>query len=365
MFKKTLTATIVSLSLFASPAFATKSIFRADDYNWMKDEKGYALYFKYIDMFKVYTSFSNTVYSDAKVGIFDAGVYDDHEDFYIYSPDENLGEGKYKFHGSIVSSIIAGHAGNSLGARGIVQLNKGLYYHYSSSPNKYEKYARDQADSLDDFLSAGNFDIVNMSIPLSVYSGSQVVSDFSREDYKKHIKWIGYIREVMKRYPKTLFVISAGNSFTNATQDNGAIHYIWDNSSNSAKSLPLDNVIVVGSVNISSNSYVYAEVTEETKYSDYGESVDVYTPAYVVGATTVENGISKYEANNLGTSFSAPMVTAVAALLYSSSSMKGNPRNMKHAILEASNIKKTDNLKHVGSKPLLNAYYSIKYALNE
>jgi len=266
---------------------------------------------------------ANTVHGDfyyyyvstARIAVIDGGFYFNHEEL------SNLkkGTGKRNYHGTLVSGIIMAES-NNVGYRGIVKPKSayGLYYqHYGSTVKQKASFIKAMCPS---------FDVVNLSVNLSNTAYKDKGANF---DLELHLDAMDAYREVFEACSKTLFVLSAGNSDVDAQKENGGIHYTYNSSKNEASYDPLDNVIVVG-----------AHQGGLAPTQDYGESVDIYAPENVGGP--YKSG-STYTQNKLGTSFSAPQVTATAGLAFKSISLRGKPAKVKEYILytlKASNREK-------------------------
>jgi hypothetical protein len=278
-----------------------------------------------------YYYFYKTLY--AKIGVFDAGFYFNHEDI---KNTVKRGTNETHYHGTLVAGIISAEASNGKGYRGIIdtKYTYGLFHKEKgsswSSINSYVK-------SL-----CGAFNIFNISLDLENTSFRQSGNNYNEIKHIKNIqKWRTLISS--PECKNTMFVVAAGNSDVDAKKDMGSLHYEYVN--NSIVYNDLDNVIIVGSIK-------NGEISE-----NYGKSVDIYAPDSVAGPYKHENGNSTYTKYQSGTSFTAPQVTAaVGAVLKSYIIMK--PKDIKEYILNKANLSRITDINGY-SRPILNTYQII------
>ncbi|HAA55498.1 MAG TPA: hypothetical protein DCE42_12125, partial [Myxococcales bacterium] len=155
--------------------------------------------------------------------------------------------------------------------------------------------------------AAAKADVVNISLglhgslPLNLKKGTLIFDT---------TKFGLMYRYVLQRFDKTLFVISAGNEDTPIIDYNAA----WFGGGK------LANVLTVGAT-------AHCAPTQRASFSNYGSLVDISAPGEQVPAlaywkkpvsgTFTQNAPGGAPYNVNGTSFSAPIVSAVAALLKS------------------------------------------------
>lgn len=278
-----------------------------------------------------YYYFYKAIY--AKIGVFDAGFYFEHEDL------KNIlskGTNRKHYHGTLVSGIIAAEAGNNKGYRGIIEPKYiyGLsYLDQGSSWSNISNYIKSLCGSLD---------IFNISLDVENTSFRQSGENY---DEIKHIKNINKWRTLINspECKNSMFIIAAGNSNVDAKKDMGSLHYVHEN--NIIKYKPLDNIIIVGSI----KNGIISE--------NYGESIDIYAPDLLAGPYKYENGDSSYTKYQSGTSYTAPQVTAtVAAVLKSFINM--NPKKIKQYILNKAQLNTIQDVNGY-NRPILNTYQII------
>ncbi|ORX85093.1 subtilisin-like protein [Anaeromyces robustus] len=149
-----------------------------------------------------------------------------------------------------------------------------------------------------------------------------------------------------------IFVGSAGNSFNKLSMSY-------------KKVIPceFDNVICVGSFSSSSLDDVYSV----PEYSNYGPSVDIYAPGNV--KATIYNIDHIEDSENIGTSFSAPLVSGMIAVYMSDIRKKNNkaiftPDTIREEfLLKNGNMEKIDSIR--GIVPIANNNKHIVYSSNE
>lgn len=146
--------------------------------------------------------------------------------------------------------------------------------------------------------------------------------------------------EAIENFPG-LIICSAGNQ--NRPLDNNFLVYP------ACYNQVVDNIISVGAHN--EDNYRWASSTSGSNYSDDGY-VDIYAPGYNITSTWINS--QGYISNLNGTSFAAPIVTGVAALLHSYHK-NIDYSHVKNAILQGSDVLEDEDLGFRNNRKL-NAY---------
>lgn len=234
-----------------------------------------------------------TLNKSIKVAVIDTGVDADHPDLagriasggkgFNYSISSNNSVASDDFndvlgHGTMVAGVIVANTHNSIGVAGVsgnldVKILP-IKVFWGSDPLKATCYTSDIIAAIDYAISQG-VDVINMSLGA-----------------------IGYIEAENLAVQRAInagitVVASAGNDGN--TSDAGKYEY----------PASYNNVISVGSIN-SSNA--------KSVFSSYNDKVSVVAPGEGIVTTEKNSGYSYPSAVN-GTSFSAPVVSAIAAVL--------------------------------------------------
>lgn len=274
------------------------------------------------------------------IGVFDSGFYFEFDDLknQISKGTTSIGN-----HGTLVSGIIAAEKDNGIGYTGIVNPK-----HIYGLNLKDKKNWSDRKDYVIKLCPL--FDVINISQNLSQKSYLHTGDNYDEE---LHLRIMREWRSIFfsKSCSDTTFVLSAGNSDVDAKKENGGVHYVKNYSLGEFEYRPLDNVIVVGSIQGD-------EITQ-----NYGESVDIYAPENVGGPKKVtSSGTSIYSIENNGTSFSAPQVTGTIALIHRE--IRKNPKRLKEFLLykaDLNNISKVRGKSNpTTARPILNIYEIVK-----
>ncbi len=220
--------------------------------------------------------------SSTLVGIIDSGIFLNHED--ISNVNEQLSfdftNNNFLFvdllrHGTSIASIIGATCDNAIGIAGINWKVSMVSYKVSHNNVMQSELTSNVVDAINK-AKEDNVKIINISASL-----------LNTDE----------LYFAIKNYPG-LVIFSAGNDTLNTDIK---LHY--------PSCYDLDNIISVGA---SSRSDTL------TNFTNYGlNSVDLFAPDdYIECASTNDGALDTYLKKS-GTSFSAPMVTGVAALLLS------------------------------------------------
>lgn len=341
-------------------------------------------YLKYIGMEQIYEDLELNS-SQIKVGVIDNGVLSTHVD--MYSNISYLGPQRKMSHGTAVLGAFSGAIiGNGVGTRAIINTDTIFVGRVGNN-----SFFGDELLNFEENLLYSHPRVVNMSIMIPVeYSYTKDPQNFNEWS---HINEMYFLRELAEEYPETLFVLAAGNNGTDAIGNNGGIHYVINPSTNEVEYSPLDNVIVVGSVDIHSTV---------TGLSDYGESVDIVAPSGYMALACNEDGNGYYKAKDEisygdnqydapdsspydnpdscssrdyhfhGTSASAPLVSGGAAILLTKNPDL-TPKEVKNYLLNSGRstsqkwVSRTNKIS-ISSVPILhigNSYDELKSDMGE
>ncbi len=209
-------------------------------------------------------------------------VGDDLNDITDIKYGNNNVTGPDAFHGTFCAGIIGATQNNSLGINGIA--NNVLLMSLRAVPNG-DEYDKDVA----------------LAIRYAVDNGAQVINMSFGKSYSPNKKMVDDAM-LYAQSKGVLLVHAAGNDNKNIdTTDNFPSDILLEGNS-------INNLICVGASTISTKKRLPAV------FSNYGnERVDIFAPGMDVVSTTVE---SEYEISQ-GTSFAAPVVSGVAALVWS------------------------------------------------
>lgn len=203
-------------------------------------------------------------------------------------------------HGTFVAGIIAANRNNNMGINGIADSVKIMALR--SVPNG-DEYDKDIALSIIYAVDNGA-DIINMSFGKD-FSPNKPMVDKALKYAEEH---------------GVLMVHASGN---NAENNDEVVHYPHKTLNDSSQ---IENWLTVGAIASKKNKKMVGV------FSNYGQqSVDIFAPGVDVVSLSPEN---TYDLAS-GTSFSAPVVTGVAALIWSCYP-ELTAQELKHLIIESS-----------------------------
>ena len=229
------------------------------------------------------------------------GFVDDVNGWNFYSNTNQVYEGPEDVHGTHAAGTIAASKDNG-GIVGIADNNYVKIMPVKALGGEEGKGSPDNVIAAIKYAKANGAQICNLSF------GSQNCT----EEFKAAIRDSGM-----------LFIVAAGNG------DDNAIGYNIDASPIYPASLPFDNVITVANLMF--------DGTLDASSNFGAASVDIAAPGTFILGITPDNGYAFMS----GTSMAAPMVTGVAAMLYTSRPELSLP-DIKNVILASA--RKTDSL---------------------
>ncbi|QHI73570.1 S8 family peptidase [Aminipila terrae] len=206
------------------------------------------------------------------------GYIDDIYGWNFYNNDNNIYVGQEDDHGTHGAGTIAATRNNSVGIAGIADEDSVSIMSLKALGGEDGSGTTESIIKAIEYAEANGASICNLSLGTTSY-------DKELYDAMAH--------------SKMLFVVAAGNGDSNGGTD-------IDETPTYPAAFDLDNIISVA--NISCDGKL-------SDSSNYGEkSVDIAAPGSYILSLTADNGYAYMS----GTSMAAPMVTGVAALVYSS-----------------------------------------------
>lgn len=250
-------------------------------------------------------TWSGTSSNQVGVAVLDSGCYTSHPDLSgrvdsvvnMYSSDSYTTD--LTGHGTMVCGVIAQNCNNSIGGAGFAGNYNVKVYPYrcgGTSSNKSLSLSS-VIKALYQIKDNSNISVINMSFGLSKTSSNSVAINALHKAIQLNYN------------AGKVLVASAGNSGTSS--------YLYPAS--------FDEVISVGAVTVTQNKSTHAiSSVSHSGYSQYNDQVDVSAPGSCIPKTSVSNTFSNsqlsaqsanYDKTTAGTSFSAPVVSAEAAVL--------------------------------------------------
>lgn len=261
----------------------------------------------------------NERYNNIKIGIVDSGFDTNHEDLdlNVINPNENIKDN----HGTHVAGIIGATANNNVGITGIVW-NKELY---CADVQRTKKQKNKNISILNVYegietLLQNGCKVVNMSLISSEAPYYSIDDIFNSGE--QAASWLLYWEELLNR--KDFIIIEgAGNDHVNcfrsgffASITDASIERMFENQAeNVQKRYSKEDVykhfMIVGAIE---------KPSSEDNYSltyNYGENISVVAPGKEIFSTIISGGLDGNYGNMSGTSMATPIVTGVAALVWS------------------------------------------------
>ena len=279
-------------------------------------------------------------YEPVKVGVFEVGyINSEHEELKNHFADmSHNSKQDLSDHGTAVCGILAAEQGNGKGFAGVAQ-NANLYgYSYDGKEETFESVMGFEFGITE--LLNEDVKVINMSIGASsmtgpaFYGGEENLARRQLETYNAKLR--SFLQKYIDAGYDFLIVKAAGNeSNIEWTQTDVSDEYpygykrtgnvlsesqnvdarydlfsgIEDTNGTSVK----DHIIVVGSTKLALHSDAPATYNISAM-SATGDRVDVYAPGDNIYTCKINDG--EYSMDDSGTSFSAPMVTGTASLVW-------------------------------------------------
>ncbi len=194
-----------------------------------------------------------------------------------------INKGDLVSHSTYVTGIINANRNNSIGIKGVSNRIKIMPIVVSTRGDEYDK------------------DIA-LAIRYAVDNGVQIINMSSSKDFSINPKWVKNALKYAEKH-NVLFVNSASNDNNNTD----IITTFPNDIDNNGKEI-VSNFINVGASTYQVNKYLVAP------FSNYGKkNVDIFAPGNDIFTTKINNTY-KFVG---GTSYSAPIVSGVAALIWS------------------------------------------------
>ncbi|MGL6021550.1 MAG: S8 family serine peptidase [Chitinophagaceae bacterium] len=185
-------------------------------------------------------------------------------------------------HGTHVAGIIGANRNNNLGIKGIANSVRLMILRVVPDGDEYDKD-------------------VALAIFYAVNNGAKIINMSFGKSYSPHKKWIDSAIHYAAQH-NVLVVHAAGNDYKNLNNANNypSAYFLTGEKAS--------NYITVGAIGLDRKNHI-----QVADFSNYGDEVDVYAPGVNIFSCVSNNTYREMS----GTSMAAPMVTGVAALLWS------------------------------------------------
>lgn len=278
-------------------------------------------------------------YEPVKVGVFEMGyINSEHEELKNRFTDMSYNSKKQRNHGTQVCGILAAEQGNGKGFAGVAQ-NANLYgYSYDGKEETFASVMGFEFGITE--LLNKDVKVINMSIGASNTTGPAFYGGEENPARKKLERYNAKLRSFLKKYIDAgydfLIIKAAGNESNtewvktdvsdeypygykrtgnslSESQNVDAKYDIFSGIEDTDGTSVKDHIIVVGSTRLNLNSDASATYNISTM-SETGDRVDLYAPGDNIYTCKINDG--EYSMDDSGTSFSAPMVTGAASLVW-------------------------------------------------
>lgn len=299
------------------------------------------------------------------IGIVDSGFDTAHEDLALVASNEDAKKSNVSLdHGTQVAGIVGAIHNNSIGIAGVVPNAILRYYNWSTAKGNAKEKDNRVYEGLDSLVKNGA-KVINFSLGIDEILSKSEIKQYGKKASARMGQWI----ENRKDF---IVVQSAGNGVKNKGVDainNGYFCSITNqncySSSMVSKQDIMNRVIIV--------TATMKSVDILLEMANGGSQIDIAAPGGNIYTTFAENRYNNIDKSGnylSGTSFAAPMVTGVAALVWSigvGDFFRGS--EVKEIVCNSFDTWAKDNsnssIKSPNSKgyPLLNAKLAVEEAI--
>ncbi len=337
-----------------------------DGYNW------------WIEAVKIPSAWEyNDVLNPINVGIVDNGFDTNHEDLNLTVLNSEVNNAEN--HGTHVAGVIGATINNETGISGILD-EKTLYCVDCYATSKQKKSNIAVSSLMDGIVTCldNNCKVINMS------SGTKFTSKAeTAESAKESARYATiYLFAMLDSYEDFIIVQSAGNGNkagvgVDAYKYNGYFASIDDEIIQSVldefkeKEVVLNRDITTEDIK---NSYIIVGAVDAKKkknnwqlseFSNYGNSITVCAPGVDVFSTIVSGGIDGSYGNMDGTSMAAPIVSGIAAMVWSVDPAMSAEQVHAYITDSATEVVSNRNKNDNGTYYLVNANEAVKAAISD